>query len=392
MKKMILPIAAAICTAAVMTACGQKTVTYTTGDFLSIEVSGLNGEGTASVYPNNNFFDERINADIFEGEGTELELAQYELLITDAVNYDFEGSSENLSNGDTVTVKMTADNERLKEYGVAFDCSDLTYTVEGLTEPVELKFFDDTEVTFSGTAPNGSAAVSYTGSDEFVKSNVRFTIDKPFGLSNGDTIRVTASCLQQLLDDNAYFISETEKEFTVEGLAYLAEDLNGFDLSQINEELEAKGREKIEDSSSYQVGEKTYSYKLFADGNLTEMWQVTGVEIKPAARYLFTSPTNNRYVVFSKAEVTAEKTSKKGTSVTDGYEQGDTVTVDIYSSATMSGIYVTADGTLDTSNASVSAEGYGNSIWGEYIGMTLDEIVEEYTKTNANGWNVTEIN
>ena len=149
MKKKISVFCALVCTL-MLTACGAKT--YTTDDYINVKVSGVNGKATASVAVDRDFYD-LIDADLFDGEGTDLELAQMELVIYDSVEYSTEDTTDELSNADTITVVLTADNERLKEYGVKFDQKEYVYTVEGLQDPAELDVWSDLTVTYSGVAP-----------------------------------------------------------------------------------------------------------------------------------------------------------------------------------------------------------------------------------------------
>ena len=127
-----------------------------------------------------------------------------------------------LSNGDSVTWKWDADTDKIAEY---FNCDivleDKSFKVEGLTEAEAFDPFEGLEVVFSGTAPNGQARLSTSYCEKC--SGISFEIDKQSGLSNGDTVTVTASSygddlVSYIVENYGMLPTEEVKTFTVSGL------------------------------------------------------------------------------------------------------------------------------------------------------------------------------
>lgn len=386
MKKKLSVFCALVCTL-MLTACSSAK-TYTTDDYVNVKVSGVNGKATASVSVDRDFYDV-IDADLFDGEGTDLELAQMEIVIYDSVEFSTEDKTKELSNGDTITVVLTADNERLEQYGVKFDQKEYVYTVEGLQDPVTLDVWSDLTVTYSGIAPYGQAEFVYTGSNEFIKENVRYYSSGAYGLSNGDTLTVEMNCSQQKLDENLYVVTEETKDFTVSGLAEYLADPKGFDMSEIDAVLKERAQ-AVADKSSYCEDSFTYSAKLVPGGNLSEKWTVQGIDLQPEKTvFLYSKDENNIYATFWNMNIAAEKTyTDKWVSKPDGYALNEVATFDVYIVSYMTGI-LNDNGTLNTDSAQIGDEAYGNTIFGNYIGMSLDEIADEFID-NYSGYTVVE--
>lgn len=149
--------------------------------------------------------------------------------------------TDNLSNGDDIKYTWNIDEEALSKYlKCKFKYEDKISKVSKLEEVEKFDPFEGLTVDFSGTEPDGSANIEYTG--EFL-SNSSFSLDKYNNLKNGDV--VTA-----ILDntDNDYYLtnfdkipSSTSKTFTVIGLSrYIAK------LSDIKEEKLTEAKVKTE--------------------------------------------------------------------------------------------------------------------------------------------------
>ena len=126
--------------------------------------------------------------------------------INNRSEYHFQASASaenNLSNGDTVVVTLTTyDGQDLESvcinnYGFVPASLTKEYTVSGLTEGGTLDLFEDLNVTVSGTAPNGEIRVSG-------KYDVDYECSKSDGLSNGDTVTITAKVPYNNMTLNEY--------------------------------------------------------------------------------------------------------------------------------------------------------------------------------------------
>ena len=118
--------------------------------------------------------------------------------------------------------------------------------------------FEDLNVTFSGTAPKSKVAIS--GGNSLCK----YTADKESGVSNGDTVTVTAEFKSEQSNRT---LSETTREYTVEGLASYAaklDDIPAEALDKIRSQSEdiitvkvsASPMEKVDD-----IGLESYSFE-----------------------------------------------------------------------------------------------------------------------------------
>ncbi len=139
--------------------------------------------------------------------------------------------SDSLSNGDIVTYEWNCYDEfALNIYGCKLKYEDAAYTVEGLQEASTFDPFEGIEVVFEGVAPNGYANV--TGkADNSAAQNLSYRLDKQDGLSNGDTVTLTAytsygDTVEQCITQFGLIPSPLEKTYTVEGLDSYIRSLN----------------------------------------------------------------------------------------------------------------------------------------------------------------------
>lgn len=209
----------------------DKSTTIDLNKYISIEVSGYNSKGEAEVSFDYDAYAEdykdKIEVKVEEGKDNNLELnlelnmgeKPYEALRGNCFSYDVDKESE-LSNGDVITISWDCDEKSAKNY---FDCnlkySDIEYKVEGLEELESFNPFDYVEVDITGVSPSASVTVT-PDLDKKEMQYISFTVDKKDGLSNGDTVVVTAN-----VDDVDEFAKNfnslpdpVSKEFTVEGL------------------------------------------------------------------------------------------------------------------------------------------------------------------------------
>lgn len=133
--------------------------------------------------------------------------------INNRSEYSFKASASpenNLSNGDTVVVTLTSSDglDDLESYCInyyGFVPTSLTkeYTVSDLAEGGTLDLFEDLKVTVSGFAPNGKISVKG-------KYNVDYECSKTDGLSNGDTVTITAKAPYDMMPLNEYCATELQ--------------------------------------------------------------------------------------------------------------------------------------------------------------------------------------
>lgn len=104
-----------------------------------------------------------------------------------------------------------------------------------ITDKIEIDPFEYVTIEYDGDSYLGEVKkINNNATDDFL-SGLTFDIDKDYGLANGDTITVSIRYLstvnEQALEHN-YILTQTEKEYTVEGLPYYI-----YSLSEIPDNL-----------------------------------------------------------------------------------------------------------------------------------------------------------
>lgn len=217
--------AAAAAMLLMLSGCGEKIIDCKAEDYVGIRVEGFDGEGKASVSYNRSKFYDKLNQELFDGNASEEQLAGLEFGYYNYVKINVEGETENLSNGDTFTVSVTADNDKLKECRIRFTDEKYTYTVSGLEEVKEIDLFEGVSIETEGVSPYVNVDVVNNG--PYADSNqVSFSVAAHEGYyANGDTavVKVYVNSLGNMyFEENNLKPIATEKEFTVEVPEYYA--------------------------------------------------------------------------------------------------------------------------------------------------------------------------
>lgn len=122
-KKRMAPAALAAVLALAVAGCGAKPVTVDPTPYLSVEFSGMSGEGTASWNFDSEGFAAACGEDVKDAAG-----------LAACVDGSLD-KAEGLSNGDTVTFQWNCDAETAQqEHNAVLAPEDAAFTVEGLDE------------------------------------------------------------------------------------------------------------------------------------------------------------------------------------------------------------------------------------------------------------------
>ncbi|MBE5766588.1 MAG: hypothetical protein E7335_05445 [Clostridiales bacterium] len=224
-----------------LTACGGETK-VDMAPYLSVSYTGHNGKGVARVDFDFSEFEYGImsqwkDTDYLEKLG---KLTAVEMTITYAADI-----SEDLSNGDTITVKIDLDEKLAKENGYTFTGLEKKFTVEGLTEAIEIDPFAEdifgsgklVDVTLEGTDPFVCLYIRNTAALGEPVRGITYKADNDWNLKNGDTVTVTAT-LDKKFEQQGYVLSRTECTITVEGFeryASAAADMTSTVLQSISD-------------------------------------------------------------------------------------------------------------------------------------------------------------
>lgn len=181
--------------------------------YVSVSYSGYDSNGTAHV----NFDEDSLIETIIGKEPDDFSkwgdwFNAYEEL---SANIDVSCvPSQNLSNGDTVTVLVTVSDDAAKK----ISGGETKFQVSGLPEIQTIDFFKDIEITYEGIA-GGLTSVQLTRlSDDEALQACSFHIEPQSSIKNGDTITVTITNSENLAKQYLCIPEETTKTFTVSGL------------------------------------------------------------------------------------------------------------------------------------------------------------------------------
>lgn len=228
-KKIFVLIGAGIAVIAVIVAAviffAGRPMTVRLNDYVTFSFTGYNTAGYASAdFDRQAFYKDyagKIKYEAPEGYGEMDDNTICEMFLNACV-YGQLNETSDLSNGDEVQYIWSCnDSAADTQFHVKLSYKDMTEKVEGLEEPEEVDPFEHVEMVYSGTAPYGSASVNVNGDEDYLY-DISFEVSPSSGLSNGDTVTVTASGYSgddALLGSYGVTLSNTESSFTVEGLA-----------------------------------------------------------------------------------------------------------------------------------------------------------------------------
>lgn len=304
-------------------------------DCISVEFTGYDTRGKAKVDIDYDKFSDAVAK--AKGKSSSSSSYDWDEILEGVSTYQLKESieievtpNENLKNGDKVTVKITYDNDLAKKAGIRFSAKEQEFTVEGLKEVTMIDPFEHLEVIYSGTAPNGSAKVTYTGGDGVLSSS-KFKISQSSKLSNGDKITVTVSMSEDSALAKGYAFTQTSKEYTVSGLKeYVSKcaDITGDALASLQ-----KGATDVIDSK-FAGNEDKY----------------TKSELKYEGMYILSSKTGNRNRVYLVYSTTITSTD------------GAFNPINVYYPVRIDSVYKDADGKIQTSDTTYTISGSSTMI------------------------------
>ena len=176
----------------------HRYTTFDLQDYLEVTIAGYNKVGIAKAYVDNEkLFDDIYRAASkksnmsFSGENQLYELADVDVELS---------KSENLSNGDEITVSFANINEKaLKDYKIKYKSTPKKVKVKGLEDVDIVDVFKDLEIPFEGIAPKLSIPSEFTKTVD--GREYRFSATPCDELAVGDTVTIT--CLNSEAVDGA---------------------------------------------------------------------------------------------------------------------------------------------------------------------------------------------
>lgn len=239
MKKMVVVLFVNLFVLALLTSCRSKKETIDLTNYITVEFSGFNGSGEATI---------DIDEQGLAKSITEALVKAHTIKSTDESDYyaamkknvgmqnlkeDFYNLSEGfysgdsvtldkdsqLSNGDTVTVTLKYDNQRYEKANVQFSGEEMTVVVSGLQEVEEFDAFKDVDLQYTGYSSYGDVVIDAPSYD-----GLTYYVEKPENLSNGDIIEISVASDYGDEDFSEYASvygkkpKSDRKQYTVSGL------------------------------------------------------------------------------------------------------------------------------------------------------------------------------
>lgn len=141
-----------------------------------------------------------------------------------------------LKNGDSVTVKITIDEELAKKCKIALEKKEYTYTVSGLTAMQSVDPFEGLVVKLSGSETNTVVMIDDSVCSDFIRNYVVFEYDKRDAYYNGDHFSVYAKWGDNFHlnnEETVYVFSKDEMDVEVSGLNMYPKTIENIDLTSV---------------------------------------------------------------------------------------------------------------------------------------------------------------
>ncbi len=269
-----------ILTMILLAGCGKREVEIDITEFVQISYTGINGKAEAYVKFDFPSFEEAIIAKVDSEDISVMQLATLEKSIKLETD-----KTESISNGDTINVSITWNDELANNIGVKFMGAEIAIEAADIEEGEVIDPFQGIVIEYSGTAPYAKArinedlcalpnAISYKMENEG-------DIYTDYYITNGDEIKVTAYYNADLLESQGYIVTETEKTFIAEGIDYYITDCADID-EETFKKMESKAIDRIESELEYNYQYKKIMYPDDFIGVSLEKGEVSNIELTSA--------------------------------------------------------------------------------------------------------------
>lgn len=255
-------------------------VTLKLNDYATVTYSGYDGYAKADVsIDSDKFYEDLYKAAVkkhkIKNDGSNLSLDSLysdlsAFLTTDALSYDVD-KSENLSNGDTITLTWNDSKNEFSSLKVKLDTSSLKTKVSGLEsanviDPFDEKFFNvDTDtkgvhIIVSGTSPMLTVEIQ-DNLDEAPYNDIQYSVDSGnsnntsswYGSSNyyfadGDEVTIKASFSNgtDKDTDNGNVLASTETQVKVQGDTKYVTDMSQITDASSLDQLRSDFKDYVE--------------------------------------------------------------------------------------------------------------------------------------------------
>lgn len=337
-KRLVIGIAVVVVAVlAIIIAVANYKPTIKLNDYVKVTFSGYDTVGEAEVV-----FDIESFCNDYEGKLKDLEMSQItgpELLAKRADgNLD---KTSRLSNGDEIVYRWDFDASAVENvFDCKIECSDITFTVEGLEELETFDAFAEVEVVCEGIAPYGTVSLTNKATEEYAK-NLSFTYDAS-SLKNGDSFTVELDFSEDFGSVNGYvevygkMPESLEKEYVVEGLPeYITT------IEQLSDDVTSSLKQQAEVAHANHVAKEWKNGEYGSKANVTDFEYLGAYVLASNERSMFNRACNKVLMVY-KVSAHAENEFE------NLHLSGDTT---YYTAIIFDNVYVDSDGVLTVSEA-----------------------------------------
>lgn len=293
---------------------------------VKVEFSGKDGYGIATICDEWDWMD-KIKFKRSKNN-TPSEIFAYKMVLNNAVSYSLS-KSENLSNGDVVKVKISVDNDMLKQYGLKAKDVTKRFKVSGLGKAKKIDPFKEGKLDYSiygisgvGSLNESGYCIIDLGKDETLELNMKLQVKTGENgkLANGDVIhaKITSEEKNSYLANN-YGIVLTKREtdivinnmdyYPIENPKEIFKYLSDEDLQNVLSAVESKyvnheGNIKAEYVGAiyYYADEVDYENRNHNKNNQLALIYHVENGIKPGGWYTYMALKDEVYIEHREAE------------------------------------------------------------------------------------------
>lgn len=303
-------------------------------------------------------------------------------------------SSENLSNGQVISLRISYDANTMRNNGYKIANDNIEFTVYGLEELKVVDAFEGLVVDFHGVSPFCTATINNAQCSEEAQLYVTYTVEEG-AFANDDVVVVTASIPEEVTLEHGYVLDETKttKEFTVSNMPYYITNLDGIDTTLLVSELKDYVTAEISfDSKKSLFSVASYKFQdTYGNYNINMSYSFKDVEsvVSSEAKLLTIKATSlDKFISGDLKTYNSLRVVAKAASVTDRVSDGGWHTEgDIFLCFSINNIIVYPDGTVAWGNETpVTYDiGYSSTLNG------IDTVKELGITSNAVDYNINNV-
>lgn len=225
--------------------------------YIIVSINGLNGHASSKAVLD----DIGVYSALAGSDATEEEKAKYTDFVN-SIKYTLDNDTD-LSNGDTVKVNVTYDEQLADNLDVNIGSTSKNVEVSDLEDGEELDVFANIQVIISGVSPFVYVSYQNNATDEYLAS-LKYEFSKSSNLSAGDTITITCLIDEDKAAEKGYYASKTQMDYTIQDVSTYVSTEEQLDKTLLNS-LAAENLKTIKS----QTEDTTFRmlYKLTDDRN-----------------------------------------------------------------------------------------------------------------------------